>query len=276
MPEHTAEFSWTTWHGHPSVVVGLIALVGIYLLVVGPLGRRLSRGEEVPGHQVAAFLAGVLVLFVALLSPLHELGDKYLFSAHMVQHLLLMLVLPPLLMLGTPGWMLRPLVLWSPRALSLALFLTRPLVAFLLFGAVLVLWHVPSLYDLTLRERDVHILEHLTFIGVALLMWWPILGRVQELPRPSYLFRILYLFLLPTVPSFVGAGITFSDSVLYKWYAEAPRVWGISAHTDQQVGGVIMWVPGGVVFLLTFVVVFLMWAHQEETASRSQGTRLGR
>ena len=167
-------------------------------------------------------------MVVALVSPLHELGDNYLFSAHMVQHLLMTLVAPPLLLLGTPAWLIRPL-LSGARVLRVARFLTLPVVAFVLFNTVFALWHVPALYDLALRELGIHILEHLMFLGAGAIMWWPILSPLPELPRPQYLVQMLYLFVQPTVPSVLGALITFSGSVLYDWYAEAPRLWEISA-----------------------------------------------
>ena len=210
-------------------------------------------------------------MFIALLSPLHELGDNYLFGAHMVQHLLLMLMAPPLLLLGTPPWLLRPL-LRSPRVMKFARLLTLPVVAFILFNVVFVLWHVPALYDLALRERGIHILEHLMFIVAGVIMWWPILSPLPELPRSPYLIQMLYLFVQPTVPAILGALITFSGTVLYSWYAEAPRIWGISAHTDQQMGGLMMWVPGGFAFLLTLAVVFLIWDSHENSETRRERT----
>ena len=262
MPDQVADFSWTAWHGHPSVVAGLVVLAGGYLLAVGPLRSRFGWAPQVPAGQASIFLCGVLVIFLALLSPLHELGDRYLFSAHMVQHLLLTLVVPPLLIVGTPLWMLRPLVT-VPQVFRVVRIATLPVVAFVVFNAVFVLWHIPALYDLALRERGVHVLEHLMFLAAAVIMWWPILGRLPELPRPSYLVQMLYLFVHPTVPAVLGAVITFSKGVLYEWYAAAPRIWDLSAHTDQQIGGIIMWIPGGLAYLLTLVVVFLTWAGQE-------------
>ena len=237
------------------------------MLGIGPLRRRFGWAQGVGTGQVTIFLTGVLVLVVALLSPLHELGDNYLLSAHMAQHLLLTLVAPPLLLLGTPAWLLRPL-LFSPRVVRVARFLTLPVVAFVLFNLVLVLWHVPALYDLTLRELGIHILEHLMFLVAGVIMWWPILSPLPEVPRSPYFVQMLYLFVQPTVPSILGAVITFSDGVLYSWYAEAPRVWDISAHTDQQIGGLIMWLPGGLAFLLALAVMFLIWASKEESGAQ--------
>ena len=271
MPQESVELSWIAWHGHPSIIAGLIVLTGAYLLGVGPLRRRYGWAQRIGSGKVAVFLTGVLVIIVALLSPLHELGDEYLFSAHMVQHLLLTLVAPPLLLMGTPPWLLRPLI-HSPRILGAARFLTLPVVAFVLFSVVFAVWHVPSLYDLALRERSIHILEHLTFLVAGVIMWWPILSPLPELPRSPYIIQMLYLFLQPTVPSIIGAVITFSHGVLYSWYEAAPRIWNISAHTDQQLGGVIMWVPGGLAFLLALAVVFLVWASQEESEALGQRT----
>ena len=217
------------------------------------------------------FLTGTLLIFVALLSPLHELGDNYLFSAHMVQHLILTLVVPPLLLAGTPAWLLRP-VLRFPHVFKVAKFLTKPVTAFILFNAVFVTWHMPVFYDLALRELEIHVLEHLMFLFAGLVLWWPILSPLPELPRAPYIVQVLYLFVQPTVPAILGAVITFSDHVLYEWYEAAPRVWSISALDDQQLGGLIMWVPGGLAFLFTLVVVFLMWAAKEESSSSPQGS----
>ena len=275
MPVLSAEFSWTAFHGHPSVITGLIVLTCAYLLGVGPLRRRFGLAQHVGSGQVTLFLTGVLVTFIALLSPLHELGDEFLFSAHMVQHLLLTLVVPPLLIFGTPAWLLRPL-LRPPGVMETARFLTSPVVAFIAFNAVFAMWHVPALYDLALRERGIHILEHLMFIVGGIILWWPILSPLPELPRSPYLVQMAYLFLQPTVPAIVGALITFSDGVIYSWYETAPRVWSISAHTDQQLGGLIMWLPGGLAFLLALVVVFLIWANREEPMAFPQETDSGR
>ena len=275
MPDQAVDFSWTAWHGHPSVIAGLVALTVGYLVGVGPLRRRYGGAARIGPGRLILFLSGVLVIFIALLSPLHELGDNYLFSAHMVQHLLLTLVVPPLLLMGTPPWLIRPLFR-SAGALRIGRFLTLPVVAFILFNVVFVLWHVPALYELALRERGIHILEHLMFLVAALIMWWPILGMLPEMPRPPYIGQMVYLFVQPTVPAILGAIITFSDGVLYEWYAQAPRIWDISAHSDQQVGGIIMWVPGGLAFLLTLAVVFLIWASQEESEDRRHRTGLTR
>ena len=266
------QFSWTDWHWHPDIIIGLLVLEGIYLLGVGPLRQRYGWAAQVSTEKTVIFSLGVLVIYVALSSPLHELSDNFLFSAHMVQHLLLTLLVPPLLLWGTPDWLLRPMLRY-PAVERTARFLTSPVVAFFLFSSVFALWHLPSLYDLTLRHHYVHVLEHLLFMATAVVMWWPILSSQPELPRAGYPTQMIYLFFLSLPPGFVGAGITFSGRVLYPWYAEVPRLWGISALVDQQIGGLIMKLLGALVFLVVLGVVFFVWFNREERDSqdRSQG-----
>ena len=256
-------FSWFQWHFHLDIVVGVFLLEGIYLLGVGPLRKRYHLADAVPSSNVLLFSIGVLVLYVALTSPIHHLADEFLFSAHMVQHLLLMLVVPPLLLTGTPAWLLRPLVR-SKIVLAVGRFLTHPLVAFAVSTGVLALWHVPALYDLALRNEPAHILEHLFFISTAVIMWWPVLSPLPELPRASYPVQMVYLFFLTIPMGFIGAAITFSQRVLYTWYDTVPRLWGLSAIADQQIGGLIMKVPGALTFMGILALVFFKWYNHDQ------------
>ena len=239
---------------HPSVVIGLVLLGGLYVLW-GGLGADRRR--------VLAFGASLVVIFVSLNGPLHDLSDKSLFSAHMAQHLLLTLLFPPLLLYGTPAWVVRRVL--APRwVTALARVLTRPVIAAALFTAPIVLWHVPVLYEAALRHHNVHIAQHLVFLATAVLMWWPILSPVPELPRLPYPGQMLYLFLLGIPMSITGALITLSDSVLYPFYAAAPRVWVLPALADQQIGGLLMWVPGGLVLWGAMTLVWFRWSAREE------------
>ena len=146
-------FEWTTWHADPSVILGLAALGGAYLTAT-LWGRRSGLG--IAGGRIAAFTAALAVLFGALTGPIHDLSDYYLFSAHMIQHMLLIFAMPPLLLYGTPAWMLRPLlgVTWLRR---LAWRATRPAATFAIFNVVLVAWHLPPLYNLAMERHPVHI-----------------------------------------------------------------------------------------------------------------------
>lgn len=249
------------WAGHPSIVLGLSALLLAYVYAIRRETAH-ARVEVVRTWQVVCFGAALITIYVALASPLHDLSERYLFSAHMVQHLLLTMMVPPLLLVGTPGWMVRALVRRRPVFL-IARWLTAPIMAFGLFNLVFALSHLPALYDLSLENHSFHIVEHLVFLATSVLMWWPILSPLPELPRLAYPLQMLYLFLQTIPGSAVGSLIALAEAPLYAVYAQAPRVWGISALVDQQVGGLLMWVGGAAYFLVAATVVFFIWAHRE-------------
>ncbi len=207
---------WQRWDLHPSVVIGLVLLGGLYVY---------WGGLRAPRRRVVAFAAALAVLGLALNGPLHNLSDRYLFSAHMLQHLVLTLVFPPLLLYGTPPWVVR--LLLRPRWVSgLARRITRPLAAGVLFSVPITLWHFPQFYEAALEQHALHIVQHLVFIATAVIMWWPVLSPVPELPRASYPTQLLYLFVLGLPMSLAGALITLADAVLYPFYVTAPRVFG--------------------------------------------------
>ena len=255
-PPGPGGFDWTVWRPDPSVVAGIAALGGLY---VAALRRGRAQGQRVEPVKVVAFFAGLAVLLGSLTGPLHDLSDYYLFSAHMVQHLLLVFAMPPLLLYGTPGWMLSPL-LRHPLVLGLGRRLTRPSGAFVSFNLVLVAWHLPPLYNLAMEHHGVHIVQHLMIMVVSVILWWPVLSPSPELPRAHYPVQMLYLFVVGLPMVVVSIFITMAESVLYPYYAAAPRVWeALTPHVDQHVGGLIMWIPGGLVFLLVISVVFFRW-----------------
>ena len=209
-----------------------------------------------------SFGAALLVLLASLNGPVHDLSDYYLFSAHMAQHLALTLLFPPLLIYGTPGWLLRPLVQrpWIRRVVRT---LTRPVTAGLVFTLTLAAWHTVPLYELMMRNHDVHIATHLMFIVVSLLMWWPVMSPLDEVPPLSLGLRMLYLFLVSIPMQVVAALIAMADTPLYPWYVAAPRTWGLSALDDQQIGGLLMWVPGNLWMFGAIAIVFFKWAKRE-------------
>jgi len=260
-------FDWTAWHPDPTVVIGLAALAGLYLTA---LQRGRHDDRRVPPAKVVSFFGGLVLLLGALTGPLHDLSDYYLFSAHMVQHLLLAFAMPPLLLYGTPGWMLRPL-LASPALLRLGRALTRPAGAFATFNFILVTWHLPPLYNLAMNHHGVHIVQHLMIMAAAVILWWPMLSPLPELPRAPYPVQMLYLFVVGLPMVVVSIFITMADGILYPYYAAAPRVWEVlTPHADQHLGGLIMWIPGGLVFLVAITVVFFRWqgagAHDVDVA----------
>jgi putative membrane protein len=251
-------FDWTSWHADPSVVVGLAAL-GLGYLVATLRRDRIDPDARVEPARVASFAGALLVLFGALTGPVHDLSDYYLFSAHMVQHMLLIFAMPPLLLYGIPAFMLRPLIR-DPFVVRLGRRLTRPASAFAIFNVILVAWHTPPLYNLAMDRHPVHIVEHLMFMVVSVILWWPVLSPLAEIPRAPYPVQLLYLFVVGLPMVLVAVVITMADKLLYPYYATAPRVWEqLTPHGDQQLGGLIMWIPGGIVFLIAISVVFFRW-----------------
>ena len=276
-----ASIGWTQWTIHPSTVVGLALLAVAYEWASK---RGAGSGEQAAGTarsplpaprspslpQRAAFYAALVVVFVSLNGPLHDLSDAYLFSAHMVQHLLLTLVFPPLLLFAVPGAMLRPL-LARPAVARIARSVTTPVACFAIFNVVLAAWHLPALYNLALAQHPVHITQHLMFMASAVLMWWPLMSPLPELPRLAYPGQMLYCFLMVIPMSIVSIYIAMADSLLYPLYATAPRLWGIGPMMDQHLGGLIMWIPGGLFFYGVMTVVFFKWAQrQEDSAAAAQ------
>ena len=265
---------WAHWHGHPDALIGLGALQVAYLLGVGPLRERFGLADSVEPRQVATFTLGILVVFFSLLSPLHVLSDSYLFSAHMFQHVLLTLVAPPLLLLGTPDWLIRPLL--RPNAMfRVARLVTHPVAAFAAFNLVFSMWHVPGLYNLSVTNHGIHIGEHILFIAAAVLMWWPLTSNMPELPRLSYPIGMVYLFLLSIAQLIVFAPITFARQPIYQWYVEAPRIWGISPVVDQQLGAILMKIGSGAIFIILIIVLFFHWYGREEEKTKAEAADLG-
>jgi putative membrane protein len=245
-----------SWTIHPSTVIGLTALGWLYFH-----RARAREGTGPSTGQRVAFVSGLVLLFLILNGPLHDLSDFYLFSGHMVQHLIMELIVPPLLIAGTPGWMLRPALDW-PVVGWLARRISTAGMAFAIFNITLSVWHIPALYNLALLHHNVHILQHLTFLVASVLMWWPFMSPLPELPRLSYPGQMLYCFLMTLPMSVVAVYITMADTVLYPLYASSPRLWGISPKMDQQIGGLIMWIPGGLFFYGIMSVVFFRWQRQ--------------
>ena len=273
-----ASIRWTSFTVHWSTVagLGLLALLYEWRWRIGRIENgkwRMAQSHfpfSILHSPRVKFHSGLLVIFLSLNGWLHDLSDWYLFSAHMVQHLLLTLLVPPLLIAGTPGWMLRP-ALGSRPVAAIARFLTSPKVCFATFNVVLAAWHVPDLYNTAMANHSVHILQHLMFMASAVMLWWPVLSPLPELPRLSYPMQMLYLFLATLPMSVVAVYITYSSSLLYPAYAAAPRILGILPLDDQLIGGLIMWIPGGLLFFAVISVIYFRWqASGEDSVAAAQ------
>jgi putative membrane protein len=254
-----AAISPASFSVHPSTVIGIVMYAALYRWRAA-VGER--EGHSLGRRRPTLLAIALIVLFFSLNGWLHDLSDSYLFSAHMVQHLLLALVIAPLLIMATPGWMLRP-ALRSRGVAATARWVTNPFRAFAIFNVVFAGWHLPPLYNTAMAHHWLHIVQHLMFLVAAVLMWWPILSPMPELPRLAYPLQMLYLFLMSIPMSVVAVYIAYADSVLYPAYSIAPRIWGISPMQDQQIGGLVMWVPGGLYFFTVISVIFFRWQQRD-------------
>lgn len=252
------------WQLEP-VLLGIITTAAVaYYLSVGPLRNRIAPGEPYPTRHAIVFGVGLLALFLNEGSPLHDLAERYLLSAHMVQHLVLTYAIAPIILAGTPPWLLRA-SLANRRMLPIMRIVLHPLTTFAVFTLVMSVYHLPPVYDLALTNTSLHHTVHVIILFAALMVWWPVMSPIKELPRPPFIVRAAYLFLLPVAQWPIFAGITFSPDPLYSAYANMPtRAFGLAVMEDQQIGGVIMKVAGVAAFGIPFVVTFLQWFSSED------------
>jgi len=255
------------WELNADVIFVCALVLGAYWYAVTNLRDELSDAGRVKRSQVLFFTAGVLSIYAASSSPIHELAEGYLASVHMFQHLVYTLIAPPLLILGTPAWLMRA-PLRNATCFRAARFIALPLVCFTVFNAVQVLTHLPSAVDLSLRVHSFHFAVHAALLGSAVLMWWPVLSPLEELPRLSPPLQMGYLFVQSLLPSVIAAFLTFSDGALYKFYAEAPRTWGLSAIEDQQFAAFVMKIIGSVILWSFIAYAFFRWYEKENRQAK--------
>jgi putative membrane protein len=268
-PENLSELR-TAWSFEPGVVIPLVFAAWLYVHGF----RRLRRASQhaLGGTEAWCYAMGWLTLVIALVSPLHPWGSV-LFSAHMTQHELLMLVAAPLLVLGRPMipflWALprstaRVISGWSKAAWFRAawLFITAPFVAWVIHAAVLWTWHIPALFDATQNSEFVHGLQHTSFLLSALLFWWAVLhGRQRAL---GFGAAVLYMFTTALHSGLLGALLTFARTLWYPIYADSTTAWGLTPIEDQQLGGLIMWIPASVVYIIAGLALFAGWLRESE------------
>jgi putative copper resistance protein D len=271
----------TTWTFEPLVLVPLVAAGWLYLVGVRQVRRRFPANPW-PADRTGWFVSGLVVLFVALESPVDGYSADLLLI-HMIQHLLLSFIAAPLLVAGAP-------VTLSLRALSPSgrprrtilhavhsppiRFITHPVVAWLLFAAAMVGTHFSPLYEAALEHQWIHDLEHMIFLGTALLFWYPVIGVDPSTWRMPYPLRLLYVILAGPVNTFTALAIYSSNDVLYPYYASLSRTWGPTPLSDQQMAGAVMWVCGDIALLIAVVLVAVAWMHQDQVEAERIDRRL--
>jgi cytochrome c oxidase assembly factor CtaG len=280
---HNYHELWRTWAWEPGTVIPLALSAWLYAQGLWRTWRAAGYGHGIKPWQAASFAAGWMWLVIALISPLHPWG-QVLFWPHMAQHEILMLVAAPLLVLGQPmAVFLRALPARWSRALAsfgnakpwLAFWrwITLPLAAWAIHGAALWIWHIPALFEATLHSEFIHALQHLSFLLSALLFWWAVIhGRQRKL---AYGMAILYMFTTAMHSGLLGAMLTLADVPWYRTYAQTAPQWGVSALEDQQLGGLIMWVPAGLVYTAVALALFAAWLAESERRAQRNDRLMG-
>lgn len=275
---------WTAWTWAPILTACFLLLGWAYAIGLRNIWRRVGVGRCVKRWQATSFFAGLLTVAIALLSPLDALGET-LFSAHMVQHLLLLVVAAPLLVLGRP---LIPL-LWVPakpqrRALGRlwhkARFIrgvwgwvSQPLGSWILYAVVIWVWHLPTLYQAALATPWIHEVEHFSFLSAALLFWWVLL-QPHGSRRLGHGGALLQVFTTALHNGALGALLSFSQTPIYPIYQEGVAAWGLTLLTDQQLAGLIMWIPASFIYLTTLLLLVANWLTTSEQQAQQYERRV--
>lgn len=249
------------WHPHVDVWLAVAGLAIGY--VVGL--RRLGPGEGATGRQKMFFVTGIVLLWLGADWPLHDIAERSLFSAHMLQHLIFTFVVPPLLLLGMPKALLRRIL--RPRWLfGLVRVLTRPIVALIAFNAVIAITHWPPIVDAAVTSTPAHLVLHWVLIGTAVMMWWSVVGPLPELPSLQEPARMFYLFMQSILPTVPASFLTFANAPIYKSYIGMDHLWGLSTLNDQRIAGLIMKLGGGLLLWAIITYLFFSWNAKEEGA----------
>jgi putative membrane protein len=274
---------WTQWTFEPATVA--LVAAGALLYAVGRARLRRKGGRSVvTTARAVSFYVGLALLAIALLSPVHALGET-LFSAHMVQHLLLILVVAPLLVFGAP---LVPVMVASPplaRRGAIALrhgpllrgarrALALPLVVWGLHALALWSWHLPGLYRVALEDPVLHVVEHASFLLTA-IAFWSLVIATKPRRRLAQPLAILFVFTTALHSGALGALLSFSSRPLYPLHAAGARAWGLTPLADQQLAGLVMWVPSGALYLVAMAVLLLGWLKEMERAHPTVAVGLG-
>lgn len=272
----TLEEAASRWSWEPTALAPLAVFAAVYAWGVRRLWRQAGTGRVIGRGRAAAFAAGCLSLIVALASPLDAFADE-LFSVHMVQHEVLMLLAAPLVVLGRPlvatlwalprgareragGWGRQPWIAGAWRAVS------SPLAAFALYAMALWLWHLPALYQAAVANDGVHALQHASFFLTSALFWWALAeGRYGRL---GYGAGVFYVFATAVHSGILGALLTLAPRLVYPIYGPRAARWGVPPLADQQIGGLLMWIPAGVVLLLFGLALFAAWIGESERRVR--------
>jgi putative membrane protein len=255
-----AAVNWRAWTLDPSAIGGILVTIGMYFYVCDHYAGR------VQAWRAASFVGGMTLILLALVSPIDAAAGRLL-SMHMLQHVFLTTLGPPLILLGLPPVLLGALL--RHRGLHLFRLMTNPLVAGPVFIVTMWIWHVPPVYQLALDHREIHMVMHATFIATGLLFWWPV---IQPLPEPGSMkegARLLYLFATGFPMELLALLLLASNTVVYAYYNPEPHLWGLAPVEDQQIGGLIMGGLGQIAAFVAITLLFFRYLDQEESREQA-------
>jgi putative membrane protein len=263
------------WTPHPDVwLLCAVLAVGYWMAVerVGP--RFVAPGTPVVTRtQVISWSLGVFAIWLSSDWPVHDIAERSMYSVHMVQHLLITLIAVPLLMLGSPAWLARWVLHPGSYRFRVVRWWSRFLPAVIVFNVMLVLTHVPALVTAGLENGLLHFSIHAALFLTAFIVWMPVLSPLPEIPRLTWILRMVYLFLQSIVPTIPASFMTLGSKPLYKHYIGLPHLWGMNALQDQQIAGLIMKLGAGLFIWSLIAVIFFRWAADEERRQRPQVRR---
>jgi len=257
------------WQPHPEVWFIVVAAIGLAWYAVRVIGPKVvTRGEPIVSRQqIIAYTLAITTLWIASDWPMHDISEEYLYSVHMIQHLLLTFIIPPLLLIATPEWLGRLMVSGDGRAGVWIRRWSRPVVAGVLFNAFVALTHLAWVVNTSVNNGIFHYAVHLAVFGAALLMWIPVASPLPEL-RASLPGQMIFLFLMSVLPTIPAAFLTFARQPLYEAYNHNVRLWGIDVASDQQAAGLVMKLAGGIFLWTIITLLFVRWTRQEEGTAR--------
>ena len=253
------------WHPHFDVWALLFVLGFGYWFATKRLAPHVLGPEEtvVSKRQVVSFVSGLVILWVVSDWPIHDIAEESLFMFHMLEHMVIGLVVPPLLLLGTPRWLGR-MVLGGKWVLPAMRQLARPVPAFFLFNILIVGIHWPQMVELMVRNNVAHFAIHAVFFLAAINAWLPVFSPIPEIPRMASPVRMLYLFLHSLGPTVPASFLTFGTEPIYEWYRTTPKPWGLDAITDQTLAGLVMKLGGGLVLWTIIAILWFRWYAEEQ------------
>jgi len=256
--------NFSHWHTEPALIGGLLFFGWIYALFVGPFRQKICPSLPYSAKHTFWFSLGMLSFYLAVGSPLDPLGENFLFSAHMIQHNILMYVSPLFLLLGLPQPLVDRILETNPVSEKIFCFFVHPIIAGLLFTLVFYFWHFGVFYEAAIKDKTLHMAEHLSMFFTSVAMWWPICGPSKRLPPLRYGSQMLYILALMLGQTPIFATLTFSEEVLYETYFYAERIMNLSPLEDQKTGGVLMKLANMAVSVGVLASVFHRWSARQE------------